>query len=159
MAVLWFCFIFTLKFISNSNLVPRVSLLPFLGVGEEGREEERPWERGCSNRRLVWVFAVCPTHQAKIFFKTFWQGLQRTSMTLNTHEINESFSFNYFMHIFKSPLFHQWHSSSTPYINTHSPQSLHSPWQRANARNASFAIFFTMEIWYQLVIRIEASTQ
>ena len=27
------------------NLVPRVSLLPFLPL--QGREEERPWERGC----------------------------------------------------------------------------------------------------------------
>ena len=60
--------------------------------------------------------------------------------TLNPQGINERVSFNYHIHMFTWPLFHQWHSYSSPDINTHDPQSLYSLLRRANAWNVSFVI-------------------
>ena len=42
--------------------------------------------------------------------------------------------------MFKSPLFHQWLSPSTPYVSTHNPRSVYSLWRRATVRNVDLVI-------------------
>ena len=42
--------------------------------------------------------------------------------------------------MFKSPLFNQWWSLSTPYRNTHNPWSLYLLWQRAKVHNVSYGV-------------------
>ena len=82
-----------------NNLVPRVSLLPFLGAGErrdpglfslplQGREEERPWERGWNINCITIVITLegiekmktetkMTTRQFEEYF--FHQRCQKTS--------------------------------------------------------------------------------
>ena len=60
----------------------------------------------------------------------------------NPPGIKEGFLFNYFIHMFTKPFFHQWHSSSTKYKRhrTHNPSVRSDKWL-AGARNVIFEIF------------------